>query len=371
MTDDFDPEPLLSNDAPAVFPGGTTTVHWTAIDTAGNASTAFSTVTVNGAQTTITITAPADITIEATQPSGSPRTNSDVAAWLARARVTDSAAVAVLTNDTPAVLPLNVTTVVTFAATDRFGNYATAGGRITVRDTTAPRLDPPSAIGVAADGAGGNPATDAPIAGFLAAFAVSDAVDPNPVVSSDAPAVFPLGTTTVTFTATDASGNSRSAVSYVTVQDQTAPTVNAPAPITVEATVTGGAPASLPAVQAFLNSAAVSDDVDSAPTLVNDAPGFFPLGTTIIHFTARDASANVAVRSTSVTVADTTAPVAAITSPAAYDVVTGALHISGSATDLDFGRWALSLDGVANPFAGSTVSGAIAADLNTNALPDG
>jgi hypothetical protein len=37
---------------------------------------------------------------------------------------------------------------------------------------------------------------------------VSDNYDSAPVVTNDAPAVFPLGCTTVTFTATDASGNS-------------------------------------------------------------------------------------------------------------------------------------------------------------------
>ena len=47
---------------------------------------------------------------------------------------------------------------------------------------------------------------------------VTDMVDPSPVVTNDAPSDgFPIGTTKVTWTATDFSGNSASAVQYVTV----------------------------------------------------------------------------------------------------------------------------------------------------------
>jgi hypothetical protein len=46
---------------------------------------------------------------------------------------------------------------------------------------------------------------------------VSDLRDPNPVVTNNAPAKFPLGATTVTWTATDASGNTATAQQKVTV----------------------------------------------------------------------------------------------------------------------------------------------------------
>jgi hypothetical protein len=45
-TDDRDPSPVITNDAPAVFPVGTTIVTWSAADVAGNAATATQTVTV-------------------------------------------------------------------------------------------------------------------------------------------------------------------------------------------------------------------------------------------------------------------------------------------------------------------------------------
>ena len=42
--------------------------------------------------------------------------------------------------------------------------------------------------------------------------------------------VFPVGTTTITYTATDDAGNSTTATQTVTVIDNTAPTLNVPAP---------------------------------------------------------------------------------------------------------------------------------------------
>ena len=47
-------------------------------------------------------------------------------------------------------------------------------------------------------------------------------------------------------------------------------------------------------MQAFLASVTVTDSVDPAPTLTNDAPAIFPIGETIVTFTATDAAGNVA-----------------------------------------------------------------------------
>jgi hypothetical protein len=51
---------------------------------------------------------------------------------------------------------------------------------------------------------------------------VRDNADPAPVVTSNAPAAgFPIGTTTVTWTATDASGNKATALQNVTITSVT------------------------------------------------------------------------------------------------------------------------------------------------------
>ncbi|NHM05587.1 HYR domain-containing protein, partial [Flavobacterium celericrescens] len=44
-------------------------------------------------------------------------------------------------------------------------------------------------------------------------------------VTNDAPAAFPLGTTTVTWTVVDGSGNTATATQLVTVSDTTLPTI--------------------------------------------------------------------------------------------------------------------------------------------------
>ncbi|NHM05588.1 hypothetical protein, partial [Flavobacterium celericrescens] len=47
------------------------------------------------------------------------------------------------------------------------------------------------------------------------------------------PAVFPLGTTTVTWTVVDGSGNTATATQLVTVTDVVVPTITAPSDITI------------------------------------------------------------------------------------------------------------------------------------------
>ncbi len=99
-----------------------------------------------------------------------------------------------LTNNAPAVLPLGVTTVA-WVARDPAGNRTVATQTVTVVDSRGPSISCP-------------PATYRTLHPTLDLPAVHDAVDPNPIVTNDAPALFRLGVTTVTWTATDHSGNS-------------------------------------------------------------------------------------------------------------------------------------------------------------------
>jgi len=111
-------------------------------------------------------------------------------------------------------------------ATDQAGNAGPASTAITYTvDTTAPAITTPGNITVAATGAAGIAKTNAAIAAFLNAAVTADALDGAGVAANNAPAVFPIGTTTVTFSATDSTGNTATPVTATV-------TVTAPPPAT-------------------------------------------------------------------------------------------------------------------------------------------
>jgi hypothetical protein len=118
----------------------------------------------------------------------------------------------------PAPYPLG-TTAVTLTATDQDNLFTSCSAQVTVLDTEPPIFTSiPAAVTVEQTSAAGTPLT-------LPPATATDNCDAHPVITSDAPAIFPLGTTTVTFTATDASGNSATRTTTVTVQDTTPPDI--------------------------------------------------------------------------------------------------------------------------------------------------
>lgn len=109
-------------------------------------------------------------------------------------------------------------TSVTLTATDSDGLFGTCTAIVTVKDNQPPVLsNVPAPITVEQTALAGTPVT----------VPLPTATDNCTTVTvvSDAPAVFPLGTTTVTFTATDGSGNTAKATTTVTVVDTTPPTI--------------------------------------------------------------------------------------------------------------------------------------------------
>ncbi len=93
------------------------------------------------------------------------------------------------------------TTTVTVTATDVKGNVSTKTFTVTVRDTTAPALTVSSNVTVEAPNATGATVT-------YGAATATDAVGPVTITYSQASGtLFPIGTTTVTVTATDGAGN--------------------------------------------------------------------------------------------------------------------------------------------------------------------
>ena len=271
----------------STFPLGTTTVTATARDAAGNVGTASFTVTV--VDTTAPAIAPAaNVTAEATSAAGA--VVNYVVPSASDAVSTPSVVAAPASGST---FPLGTTTVTVFA-TDAAGNASNSSFTVTVQDTTAPALTVPANQVVEATSA----------AGATATFAASatDAVGVVSLTTSAASgSTFPLGTTTVTVTATDAAGNASSGSFTVTVQDTTAPALTVPANQVLEATGAGGAIATF--------AASATDAVGVTSLTTSAASGStFPIGTTTVTVTAKDAAGNTTTGSFTVTVRDTTAP---------------------------------------------------------------
>lgn len=142
---------------------------------------------------------------------------------------------------------------------------------------------------------------------------VTDDADPAPAVSCSpvSGSTFPLGVTTVTCTATDASGNSSNGTFKVNVVDTTAPAVTPPSNITVPVTEAGGARGGeWPALAAFLSGGSAVDAVDPAPVRLTpqvagvDANNstLFPVGTTPVTFRFQDSGGNIGSATANVTV---------------------------------------------------------------------
>ena len=182
------------------------------------------------------------------------------------------------------------TAVVTWVAVDSAGNAAADTQVIVIRDTTPPAITVPSG---ASFNATGN-LTKLTVADYGSAFA-TDTVDPAPAVTSDAPSFFPVGNTTITWTATDASGNSANATQVVTATDTTPPVVTPPADVSANAT---GILTAVPS----LGMASATDAADGSPVITNDAPGMFPIGNTTVTWNATDSSGNWATAAQLVTV---------------------------------------------------------------------
>ncbi|NOX10072.1 MAG: HYR domain-containing protein [Gammaproteobacteria bacterium] len=172
------------------------------------------------------ISAPASITVAATDMNGISVANATIQAFLAAATATDNVAVVgSVTNNAPLVFPVlpnmptGNTTNVIFSAVDAVGNIGTSTSSVTVVDQSAPGLTLPTSITVtASSGATSVPASNATISTFLNAAQALDDVDgmiAAPAVSP--PANFSVGTTTVTFKATDGAGNVQTGTRTVTV----------------------------------------------------------------------------------------------------------------------------------------------------------
>ena len=242
------------------------------------------------ANTAPTVSVPGSLSVEATTAAGAL-----VAYTTSATDAEDGALTPTCAPPSGSTFPLG-TTAVTCTATDPSGLTGTATFSVIVNDTTAPVLALPSDLTAEAAGPAGVGVSFTATASDLVSGALPVACQP---VSG---AIYPLGDTLVTCSATDSAGNTGSGSFTITVVDTTAPDVSVPADISQEATGPGGAPV------AFTASAQDLVDGSVETTCDHDAGDTFALGETLVTCSATDTAGNTGSGSFTITVVDTTAP---------------------------------------------------------------
>ncbi|MFK8112888.1 MAG: beta strand repeat-containing protein, partial [Rubripirellula sp.] len=165
-------------------------------------------------------------------------------------------------------------------ATDLAGNNNVVSNVFNLLvDTTSPTIFGTTGVTVEGDTKGGADPSNPAIAAFLSNPIAFDNLDPTVPVTHDAPPIFPIGDTVVTFTAVDDAGNIGTVLETVSVIDTTAPVGTPPADTSVEGDTTGGASIANVDVAAFLGGlSGVDDIVDATLTITNNAPSVLPVG---------------------------------------------------------------------------------------------
>lgn len=280
----------VSSVAARRFPLGTTSISFTATDRVGLTATCSSSVTVRDT-TPPTLACPAPVVAECTA-------NRQATVNPGVAQVSDVCGGASATGPGAGSYPLG-TTPVTFTARDEAGNGASCASSVTVRDSTPPSITCPAPV--VAECTGNGQAEVAPGAAQVAEACTSA------TVNAPASGRFPLGTTSVAYTATDEAGNAAACSSFVTVRDTLPPSITCPAPIVAECTGNGGAQVT-PGV-------ATAQDACTPASVTGPSAGHYPVGTTTVTYRAADSSGNGASCVSTISVVDHSGPVVTVTNP--------------------------------------------------------
>ncbi|MCB9734176.1 MAG: HYR domain-containing protein, partial [Deltaproteobacteria bacterium] len=227
---------------------------------------------------------------------------------------TDACAPVDVSTSSEGTFPYGLSPLV-YEATDGNGNRATCATGVSVVDTTAPAVTCPADVALT------TPEDACGVAYELAAATATDGCFEAVTVLSNAPPIFGVGDTVVTFTAVDAAGNSATCTTTVTVTDDVPLTLVCPG--TLERT----AAADVCGWQGSVEATAT--DNCAVDVTVLQETNFYAVGTQDVVFDAADDDNNTATCTTALTVVDATDPV--VTCPEAASLVPATLR--ATATD--------------------------------------
>jgi hypothetical protein len=284
------------------YPVGNTQVVWTATDNVnGNVASCTQIVHVTTANDntppTLSLSVPGPIIVSTSSCSVV------LDDELGVATASDScSAVSISRTGVPArfIFPTG-TTIITYTASDASGNTATATQIVKVLESPAipPAVTAPNDV-TAFTGPGATSCGTFVSDATLGAATASDNCPGVTVTRTGVPAgnVFPVGNTTVTYTATDRSGNTAIDTQVVTVVDNTAPVISCPVPIVLEPTCPTGAIATWTPPVGTDNCAGATTTRTAGPA----SGSVFTIGTTTVTYTVNDAHGNSASCNFTVTV---------------------------------------------------------------------
>jgi hypothetical protein len=246
-----------------------------------------------------TITCPADITV-----NNDPGQCGAVVIFSAPAGTDDcpDAATAKTAGlDSGSLFPIGTTTEM-YTVTDAAGNIASCSFTVTVVDNEPLTITCPANITVNND-----PGNGGAVVSYTAPVGTDNCSGATTAITGglDSGSLFPVGTTTETYTVTDAAGNTTSCSFTVTVVDDEAPVITCPADITVT-----NDPGQCGAVVTY-TAPVGTDNYSGATTAITGGLGsgsLFPVGTTTETYTVTDAAGNAASCSFTVTVVDNETP---------------------------------------------------------------
>ncbi|MBK9335065.1 MAG: HYR domain-containing protein [Lewinellaceae bacterium] len=216
---------------------------------------------------------------------------------------------------------------VILTVTDDAGNTNTCEATVTIEDNIDPILDCPAPVTLSADAD-----CEAQIPDFAGALSTNNCNNATITQVPAAGTIITVGTTTVTVTATDNSGNSASCTTTVTVEDTTAPTFTCPANVTVAANA--NCMGSIPNLVVLVNNE--SDNCTANPAVTQSiAAGTLINSDVLVTITVTDAAGNSATCDVLVKVIDNTPPSAVCQDITLQLDLTGSVFIS--ADDVDGG----------------------------------
>ena len=323
------------------------TYQFIAVDDCGNISTELATVSITDTALP-TIACPADLVLEC----GAINNDLLIINWLNSATTMDDCSEVLVSNNFNGTLPAvscdgTTGTTVVFTATDDCGNLITCSADIIIEDNIAPVfLNCPTAditVNVDVNQCDANVVYSLPVI-------MDDCDDEITLIAGagniDSGSEFPVGSTTLSFTASDACGNVSLVCSFtVTVVDSEVPTLSCPSNTVEVCNDTGLCTwASDVAVVPTFNENCMGDmlthTIVSADGSIDatDAAGtvalgtLFPLGTSTITYDLEDAEGNMTSCSFSVIVNDCEAPILNCPAP-------GTAECDGTGNMADVDAW--------------------------------